>query len=39
MELPGGLATIDPRHWHSANLSFSSGSNAELTVFLIVGQA
>src|SRR4029077_8031484 len=38
MELPGGLATIDPRHWR-AHLPCSSGSNAELTVFLIVGQA
>ena len=37
MELPGGLAIIDPRHWR-ANLPCSSGSNAELTVFLIVGQ-
>jgi hypothetical protein len=38
MELPGGLATIDPRHWR-ASLPCSSGSNAELTVFLIAGQA
>ena len=39
MELPGGLATIDPRNWHSANLPCSSDSNTDLTVFLIVGQA
>ena len=36
---PEDLPPLTRVIWHSANLPCSSGSNAELTVFLIVGQA